>query len=92
MKKTILSILIAALLCNCSQLYAGGMRYLNESEFSQYDEMLKEKGQPDLKTVVAVYDDSFNPPRTGLKCVNKNGQQFQVYIIGSKITKVVKIK
>lgn len=75
----------------CSLSLAGSMRYLTQQEFGQYDELLQKKGRSDLKTTVAVYDDSFTPPRIGLKCINKKGEQFQVYIIGENITKIVKI-
>lgn len=82
---------LATLLIFCSLSVAGGMKYLTQQEFAKYDEMLKNNGRPDLKTVVAVYEDWDSPPRIGLKCVNKKGQQFQVYIVGSKIIKIDKI-
>ncbi len=90
MKKLGLALVTLFILCSLS--VAGSMRYLTQQEFAQYDELLKNSGRSDLKTMVAVYDDSFSPPRTGLKCVNKKGQQFQVYIVGSKITKIEKVK
>lgn len=70
--------------------HAGGMKYLSPDEFGKYDKLLKEKGHPELKTIVAVYDDSFDPPRIGLKCVNKNKRVFQVYIEGDTIKKISK--
>lgn len=70
--------------------HAGGMKYLSPDEFDKYDKFLKEKGHPELKTIVAVYDDSFDPPRIGLKCVNKNKRVFQVYIEGDKIKRINK--
>lgn len=70
--------------------HAGGMKYLSPDEFDKYDKLLKEKGHPELKTIVAVYDDSFDPPRIGLKCVNKKKQVFQVYIEGDKIRRINK--
>lgn len=73
-----------------SGIYARGMRYLSPDEFGTYDKLLKENGHSELKTVVAVYDDSFSPPRIGLKCVNKNKLLYQVYIEGNKIKRINK--
>ena len=73
-----------------SSIYAGGMRYLSPDEFGTYDNLLNQNGHPELKTIAAVYDDSFDPPRIGLKCVNKNKRLYQVYIEGNKIKKINK--
>lgn len=79
-------------ICISINSYAVGMRYLTKDELPKYDQLLKDQGHSELRTIVAVYDDSFNPPRVGLKCVNRKGQQYQVYIIGEQIKKIVKIK
>ena len=92
MRKIYFILLLLSISCLPIFSYAGGMRYLTQEEFGTYDELLKNNGHPELTTIVAVYDDSFNPPRVGLKCKNKKGKQFQIYISGSKITRIDKIK
>ena len=67
-----------------------GMRYLTPDEFAPYDEMLKKYGRGDLKTIVAVVMPFENQERVGLKCVNKKGTQYQVYITDRKIVKINK--
>jgi len=86
-----LLLIFIAMLFLSSPIYAGGMRYLSPGEFEIYDNLLKQYGCPELKTIAAVYDDSFDPPRIGLKCVNnKNKILYQVYIEGDKIKKINK--
>jgi hypothetical protein len=92
MRNFLYLLFIIVILISSLYSFASGMRYLTREEFPQYNQLLKEQGYSNLKTIVAVYDDSFNPLRVGLKCVNKNGQQFQVYIIDGKIKKVEKVK
>jgi hypothetical protein len=77
-KKVIFLLLsIAFVLTLILSAYASGMRYLSSDEFYKYDKLLKEKGHPELKTIVAVYSDLFDPPRIGLKCVDKNKRVFK---------------
>jgi len=83
-------LVLLTILCSTILSYAGGMRYLTQEEFGKYDKLLKEKGHPELKTIVAVYSDMFDPPRIGLKCVNKNKQIYQVFIEGDKIKSIIK--
>lgn len=92
MRNIIKFLIIIFIICISINSFADGMRYLTKDEFPNYDRLLRDQGHPELKTIVAVCDDSFNPPRVGLKCVNRKGQQYQVYITGSEIKKVVKIK
>jgi hypothetical protein len=91
MKKALYILITITFVCMMIlSAHAGGMKYLSPDEFDKYDKLLKEKGHPELKTIVAVYDDSFDPPRIGLKCVNKNKRVFQVYIEGDKIKRINK--
>jgi hypothetical protein len=91
MKKALYILLSVGFLCMIIlSAHASGIKYLSPDEFDKYDKLLKEKGHSELKTIVAVYDDSFDPPRIGLKCVNKNKQVFQVYIEGDKIKRINK--
>jgi hypothetical protein len=53
---------------------------------------LKKYGRGDLKTIVAVVMAVDNQERVGLKCVNKKGKQYQVYITDGKIVKINKIQ
>lgn len=90
-KKVILLLLSIAFVSTLIlSAYASGMRYLSPDEFYKYDKLLKEKGHPELKTIVALYSDLFDPPRIGLKCVDKNKRVFQVYIEGDKIIRINK--
>lgn len=77
MKKALYILLYVGFLCMIIlSAHASGMKYLSPDEFDKYDKLLKEKGHPELKTIGAVYDDSFDLPRIGLKCVNKKKQFF----------------
>ncbi len=63
---------------------------LKQGEFSKYDELLKNNGQLELKTIAGVYDDHYKPPRVSLMCVNNRGEKFQVDITGSTIVRIIK--
>ena len=71
--------------------FSAGMVYLSPQEFPKYNSILKTNGHPELKTIFVVYDDSFDPPRAGLKCLDKKGRRFEVYITGDNIVRINKI-
>jgi hypothetical protein len=88
-------ICLALLLVICVSGVAGaqiGMRYLTPNEFPKYDQMLKNYGRSDLKTTVAVVDTVNNQERILMKCVNKKGAQYTVWITDGKIVTIKKIK
>jgi hypothetical protein len=90
MKRNLILFLIIFLFCSAT-VYSQGLRYLSSQEFPRYDAILKAQGYPKLKTIFAVYDDSFSPPRAGLKCLDPRGHRYEVYITGDKIVNVKKI-
>lgn len=69
-----------------------GMKYLTPDQFPKYNKMLKNYGRGDLKTTVAVVTNINDQERVGLKCINKKGKQYQVFITDGKIVRINKVK
>jgi hypothetical protein len=73
--------------CQFFESFTKDIRYLTEKELRTCYRILKNNDKQNLKIQIAAYNDKFNPPRSILKCVDEQGQKYQVFIIGSRITK-----